>query len=214
MLFEFWIWINSKGNSIQIWIWNLFLQMGLGPIGPIGPTGPPGLVKPNRLGFWVGQPTQPSPLTPLSLSPRALWRHLDRRRRRLVTPAISGGLWHRCLGQNDRIHFLYQLLQLESARSSSPGRSGWFPPRDLPPPNTSDAVTRRAGACWATSSAWAMRVPAGRSAMVWCSWCVLDEVFPRQPLAGRAGTALPCHPDELLGDGECDFPSQILYLSL
>jgi hypothetical protein len=28
----------------------------------------------------------------------------------------------------------------------------------------------------------------------------LGEDVPRQPLAGRAGTALPCHPDEHLGD--------------
>jgi hypothetical protein len=27
----------------------------------------------------------------------------------------------------------------------------------------------------------------------------LGEDLPRQPLAGRAGTALPCHPDEHLG---------------
>jgi hypothetical protein len=27
----------------------------------------------------------------------------------------------------------------------------------------------------------------------------LGEDVPRQPLAGRAGTALPCHPDEHLG---------------
>jgi hypothetical protein len=37
-------------------------------------------------------------------------------------------------------------------------------------------------------------------------WCgapgVLGEVYPGQPLAGRAGTALPCRPDEHLGDGE------------
>jgi hypothetical protein len=28
----------------------------------------------------------------------------------------------------------------------------------------------------------------------------LGEDFPRQPLAGHAGPALPCHPDEHLGD--------------
>jgi hypothetical protein len=27
----------------------------------------------------------------------------------------------------------------------------------------------------------------------------LGEDVPRQPLAGRTGTALPCHPDEHLG---------------
>jgi hypothetical protein len=112
-------------------------------LGPFDPTGPPGSVKPNRLGS--GSVNRPSPAPSLSsLSPRALWRNLDRRRRRPVTPAISGGLRRRCLGQNGRLHSLYQLLQLESTRTSSPRRSRWFPPQDPPPSNISDKVPHRA----------------------------------------------------------------------
>jgi hypothetical protein len=38
-----------------------------------------------------------------------------------------------------------------------------------------------------------------------------DEDYPRQPLAGRAGTALPCRPDEYPGDGERDFSSSLIF---
>jgi hypothetical protein len=37
------------------------------------------------------------------------------------------------------------------------------------------------------------------------------EDYPRQLLAGRAGTALPCRPDEHPGDGERDFSSSLLF---
>jgi hypothetical protein len=101
---------------------------------PFDPTGPLGLVKLDRLGsglaarVWVGQSTQPSPLT-LTLSSSSS----------LVNPkspppspshsAISGGLRRQCLGQNRRPSSLYHLLQLESAETSPPRRSGVVSPR-------------------------------------------------------------------------------------
>jgi hypothetical protein len=66
-------------------------------------------------------------------------------------------------------------------------------------------------ACCATSGPCDARVLAGRSAVVWCSRCVLGEVILGQPLAGRAGTTLPCHPDEHLGDGEYDSPLSLIF---
>jgi hypothetical protein len=46
-------------------------------------------------------------------------------------------------------------------------------------------------------------------------WCgaphVLGEDFLGQPLAGRAGTALPCRLDEHPGDGERDFSSPLIF---
>jgi hypothetical protein len=66
-------------------------------------------------------------------------------------------------------------------------------------------------ACCATSGACDAWVLTRGSAMVWCSRCVLGEVIPGQPLAGHVGTALPCHPDEHLGDGECDSPLSLIF---
>jgi hypothetical protein len=76
-----------------------------------------------------------------------------------------------------------------------------------PPLVASDLLPRQAfsSACCATSGACDARVLAGGDAMVWCSRRALSEVIPGQPLAGRAGTALPCRPDEYMGDSECDF---------
>jgi hypothetical protein len=58
-------------------------------------------------------------------------------------------------------------------------------------------------ACCATTGACDTWVHTGGSAVVWCSRCVLSEVFLGQPLAGRIGTALPCRLDEHPGDGKC-----------
>jgi hypothetical protein len=43
---------------------------------------------------------------------------------------------------------------------------------------------------------------------------VFGEDYLGQPLAGRAGTALPCYPDKHLGDGECLFLLSTLLLLL
>jgi hypothetical protein len=166
----------------------------------------PAHLAPARV--WVGQPTQPSPPHTLPFPPRALWQNLNRRRRRPANPVISGSLRRRCLVPNRRPSSLYHLLQLESAGASSPGRSGVVSPRFPPPSIASDLGASPSllfCACCATSGACDARVLAGGSAVVWCSRCVLGEVILGQPLAGRAGTALPCRPDEHLGDGECDF---------
>jgi hypothetical protein len=37
------------------------------------------------------------------------------------------------------------------------------------------------------------------------------EDYPGQPLAGRAGTALPCRPDKHPDDGEHDFSSSLFF---
>jgi hypothetical protein len=175
--------------------------------GPFDPTGPPGSVKPDRLGS--GSVNQPSPAPSLSPSPpRALWR--------IPKPPPPS------LGQSGHL------------RWPSPPMLGANPSPQLPlppPPVGIDgnflfgeiwggfpsvaAATSRlrhdaspsppSCACCATSSACEVWVLAGGSAVMWCSRCVLGEVFLGQPLSGRAGTALPCRPDEHPGDGECDF---------
>jgi hypothetical protein len=90
--------------------------------GPLGPTSPLGAVKPDRL--ESGSVNRPSPAPSISLSPpRALWRTLNRRRHRPANPAISVGLRRRCLGKIHCPNSLYHLLQLESMRASSSGRS-------------------------------------------------------------------------------------------
>jgi hypothetical protein len=191
--------------------------MGLEPIGPIGPTGPPALLTRTSSGLGrLTDPTQPphSPLSPLELSGDN-WIAATADWSLRPTPVIFVvAAWGKMIASTSSTNSSSWNLRGLPLR----GDLGGFPPRDPPSPNAPDAVPRRAGACWAcwaTSGAWAARVPASRCTMVWCSWCVLDEVFPRQPLAGRAGTALPCHPDEHLGVGECDSPlSNLLLLSL
>jgi hypothetical protein len=194
--------------------------------GPLGPTSPPGLVEPDRLGS--GSVNRPSPAPSHSPSlPRELRRTLNCHRRCPTIPANSGGLRHRCptisansgglrhrrLGQNCRPNSLYHLLQLESTGASSPGRSvGGFL-----------LVFAVAGRLRLDASPSPLQVLAVQPlALVMCeytpveaSWCgapgVLGEVFLGQPLAGRAGTALPWRPDKHLGNGERDFSSSLLF---
>jgi hypothetical protein len=162
-------------------------------LGPFDPTGPPGSVKLDRLGS--GSVNRPSS-APYSLPapPRALWRNLDRRRHRPVPPAISGGLRHRCLGQNGRLNSLYQLFQLESMRASSLGRSGWFPPRYSLPPNTSDKVPLRA---FSSELAEPPLVLVMREySPVEAPWCGAPGACSVKSSSGSlwlAAQALPCH---------------------
>jgi hypothetical protein len=77
---------------------------------------------------------------------------------------------------------------------------GWFPlgfHRRRSPP-TRCLVGPSPGACWATTGACDVCVHAGDAMLLVCR----GEDYPGQPLAGRVGTALPCRPDEHLGDGE------------
>jgi hypothetical protein len=174
-----------------------FEQNGLGPIGPAGLTG---LVKPNRLGSRsVNRPSPAQPPHPLSHSSSSL-ATLDRRRRHLASPASPGGLCRRPLGRNTLLCALSQLHQLESSAASSPRRSGWSFP---------SGSTASEHPCCSASPSWSLlsllRCLFFVCAHRWkCQGVVLPvrlgEDFPRQPLAGRTGTALPCHPDEHLGD--------------
>jgi hypothetical protein len=54
-----------------------------------------------------------------------------------------------------------------------------------------------------------VRCVCGRRDVVLLVCC--GEDYPGQPLAGRAGTALPCRPDEHPGDGERDFSSSLFF---
>jgi hypothetical protein len=93
---------------------------GLWPIRPNQPTWP-GWTRPARV--WVGQLTQPSPLT---LSPLSSSCSLANPKSPPPSPDHSNH--HRwppppTLGQNCRPNSLYHLLQLELMGASSPGRS-------------------------------------------------------------------------------------------
>jgi hypothetical protein len=175
--------------------------------GPFDPTGPPGSVKPDLLGS--GSVNRPSPAP--SLSPLSSSSSLAKPKSPLPSPGQSGHLrWPSppMLGAKLSPQFPLPLTPIGIGGSFLSGEIwGGFP-------SVSTAIDRlRFGAspsllycaCCATSGACDALVLAGGSAVVWCSRCVLGEVILGQPLAGRAGTALPCRPDEHLGDGECDF---------
>jgi hypothetical protein len=117
---------------------NLNVKFELNSIGK-GQFGPSGLLaqqacwpsQPTWLGYtiWLGSGSNhrpsPAPYSHTSSSPRFLWR-LDRRRRRLASPASSGELCRCHLGRNMRPCVLYPLHRVESPSASSTRRSGWF----------------------------------------------------------------------------------------
>jgi hypothetical protein len=203
---NFWIWFEFKKEiTFEFKFGILIKSIGQSQFGPTGLLAQPahsGSAKPTRLGSGSVKPTQPSPIRPLSLSLVEPSGELDRRRRRLAPPANPGGHRHRHLRRITRPSTPYQLHQVESPTASSPRGSGWSFP-------SGSAVSEhpRCGAspCWSLLSQLSLlrclclAVLAGWSVKVWCSRCGLGEDFPRQPLAGRAGPALPCHPDEHLG---------------
>jgi hypothetical protein len=154
--------------------------MGQGLLGPTGLLAHSAhlarLIQPARV--WVGQTDPAQPSLALPSPSRARWRSGSPP----SPPGHSGHLrWPLppMLGQNGRLHFLYQLLQLESAEISPPRRSGWCSPSETAATNrlrfgASPCLPSRA--CCATSGAWVARELAGGSAVVWCSRWVLDEV--------------------------------------
>jgi hypothetical protein len=142
-----------------------------GPTGQLVQPAHLGQAKPTRLGS--GSVNRPSPALAahLSLPHRSLWRSGSPP----PSPGDSGQLrWppSPMLGQNGRLHFLYQLLQLETAETSSPRRSGWFSPSETAATNRPqfDAPPSLLScACCATSDAGVARELADGSAVVWCS---------------------------------------------
>jgi hypothetical protein len=195
MLFEFWVWIKFKKEMIFKFEFEIcFKTNGQGPFWPNWSSWPnrPTWARQSRPGLGLGRSTDPAqpPRSPLSrLEP--LWR------RRIAaaaawllrpTPVVSAVA---TLGET-----------LASAPSTISSKQNRRPPplrgdqvdlssRDLPPPNSSDAVPRRAGACWACSSACASCVNAGGSAKVWCSRC--SSVKTSLSRAWSAARALPRH---------------------
>jgi hypothetical protein len=177
-------------TAFKFEIWNLIWQLGFGSFDP---TGPPGSVKPDRL--RSGSVNRPSPAPSLTLSPlRALWRTLSHRRHRLANPAISGGLRHQCLGQNRRPSPLYHLLQLESAETSPPGRSGVVSPRYPPMLVASDLLP-----CRAFSSVLVVPPPVlvmheySPVEVLWCGAPGGCSVKSSSGSLWPAAQALPCH---------------------
>jgi hypothetical protein len=155
-----------------------------------------GSVNPTRLGS--GSVNRPSPAPSLSsLSPRAsLATPNHRRRRRLASPANSGGLRRRHLGRNTCLRALYHLHQTESSAASSPRRSGWSL---LSGSAAYEHLWCRASPSWSLLQCLCF--------VCECRWkcqgvvlpVQLGEDFPRPRLVGRAGTASPCRPGMHLG---------------
>jgi hypothetical protein len=98
------------------------------------------------------------------------------------------------LGQNGCLNSLYQLLQLESMRTSSLRRSRWFPPRYPLPSNTSDKLPHRA---FSSELAEPPLVLVMREySPVEAPWCGAPNACSVKSSSGSlwpAAQALPCH---------------------
>jgi hypothetical protein len=181
--------------------------------GPLGPTSPPGSVEPDWLGS--GSVNQPSPAPSLFLLSSS--SSLANPKSPPPSPDQSGHLWWPLppmLGANPSpqlplppppvgINGNFLFGEIWGGFPSVATATGCHRHDTSPSPPSC--------ACCATSGACEVWVLAGGSAVVWCSRCVLGEVFLGQPLAGHAGTALPCHPDEHPGNGEHDFFSPLIF---
>jgi hypothetical protein len=145
MLFEFLslVWLQ-KGNNIWIWIWNFVLkQLTKACLAQLANwPNRPTRARLSRPGSGLGRssdPAQPPSLSPLLLS---ISLATPDRRRRLASPANSGGLRRRHLGWNTRLCALYRLHRRESPSASSPRRSGWSPRSGSAASEPSDATPR------------------------------------------------------------------------
>jgi hypothetical protein len=217
MLFEFWVWINSKRKTeFQILkldlIWKWALAHWPGPTYPAGS---------NPIGQNLGRSNRPRPASSSHSSPLdSLQRTLNRCRHCLAIPADSGELRHRHLGQNAPLSTLSRLHRTDLLAVSSPRRpKAWLHSGFRLPvatePKTSPATSYRLQLLWGEYGVvvllcygwWLCRRESKqpRWGCSSCHRCRSGEDFPRQPLAGHAGTTLPFHPNEHLGDGECDF---------
>jgi hypothetical protein len=187
--------------------------MGFGPLSPNQPTWL-GWTKPARV--WVGQtdPAQPPLSPPLFLA--MLWRTLIATtiaqpfRPAPVASAVNA--WGETV----------------TSTPSTPS-SSWIP-QSLPLRGdlwlVSPLGSAIFGRLWLDTSPSPLLVLAVRPLVLVMCVCtpvealrcgapgVLGEDYLGQPLAGRVGTALPCRPDEHLGDGECLFLLSTLLLLL
>jgi hypothetical protein len=177
--------------------------------GPLGPTNPPGLVELDRLGSGSVDRPSPAPLTlPLSSS----WT-LANPKSPPPSPDHSGQLWWSpppTLGAKPSPQLPLPPPPVGIDGGFLSGEiCGWFPTgfrRRRSPPTRCLAEP---SPVLAVQPLVVVKCVCGRRAAVLLVCC--GEDYPGQPLAGRAGTALPCRLDEHPGDGEHDFSSFLFF---